>query len=346
MKILIHQDATIPEHTGSWVKFWKNYLNEKNIPYTDVDLFKVDAVEAIKGADVLLWHFNNYCYEEMLEARSILNVAEMLGVKTFPSFQDAWHFDDKVAEMYALQAAGASIPKSYVFYDLKTLRQALHDGKISFPIVAKLRTGSGAHNVKKITSARMLIRYARRMFGKGFSPHPSLFYKASSNVRSAHTKKDFMTKFRRIPEFLRTLKGARKFPHEKGYVYLQEFIPNDGYDIKVVVIGDKLAGFNRPVRSHDFRASGGGAFRHDKELFTESVIKCAFEAADKLHVQCIGFDFVVDRETQKPYIVEMSYGFSNQGVLGMKGYFDRNCVWHDEPLDAAAEVLKNILPQG
>ena len=93
--------------------------------------------------------------------------------------------------------------------------------------------------------------------GKGYDPAPSLLYKTTSNVRSSHDWKTFKAKAKRIPEFLRVLSSAKKFPNERGYVYLQEFVPNDGYDMKVVVVGDKLSGFYRPVRTHDFRASGG-----------------------------------------------------------------------------------------
>jgi glutathione synthase/RimK-type ligase-like ATP-grasp enzyme len=40
---------------------------------------------------------------------------------------------------------------------------------------------------------------------------------------------------------LRTLNSAKKFPNEKEYVFLQEFIPNNGNDLKIDVVGDKLS---------------------------------------------------------------------------------------------------------
>lgn len=133
------------------------------------------------------------------------------------------------------------------------------------------------------------------------------------------------------------------FPNEKGYVYLQEFVPNDGFDMKVVVVGDKCSGLYRPIRSHDFRASGGGEVLYDKSLFTKDLIKSAFATADALGPKCVGFDYVIDKNTGKGVIVEMSYGFSRTAVMGMNGYFDRNCVWHDEILNAPKELLKNML---
>lgn len=342
MKVLINQRPG-PQHSTSWNNPWEDYLKENNIAYDKVDLFGVDAIETLKNYDVLLWHFGQYGWSDMLEARSILYSAKMLGLKVFPDFNDAWHFDDKVAEMYALQAVGAPIPKSQVFYKMDNLKKALEEGKIEFPIVAKLRTGSGSHNVKLIHNKSQLLRYARRMFGRGFDPAPSLLYKTSSNIRSSHDKATFMAKLKRAPEFLRTRRNAKQFPNEKGYVYLQEFIPSDGYDMKIVVVGDKLSGLYRPIRSHDFRASGGGEVLYDKAKFTENIIRSAFAAADAIGFKCVGFDYVVDNRTGKGKIVEMSYGFSHTAVMGLGGWFDRDCQWHEGALNAPAELLKNLI---
>ena len=342
MKVLINRRPG-PLHTTSWVNPWEDYLTENNISYDKIDLLSVDAIEILKKYDVLLWHFGQYNYAEMLEARSILYSAKMMGLKIFPDFNDAWHFDDKVAEMYALQAVGAPIPKSQVYYNMEMLKEVLNGGKIEFPIVAKLRTGSGSHNVKLIRSKSQLLRYARRMLSKGFNPAPSLIYKTTSNIRSSHNKATFMAKLKRAPEFLRTLKSASKFPNEKGYVYLQEFIPSDGYDMKIVVVGDKLSGLYRPIRSHDFRASGGGEVLYNKEIFTENIIRSAFAAADAIGFKCVGFDYVIDNRTGEGKIVEMSYGFSHAAVMGMGGWFDRDCNWHEGALNAPEELLKNLL---
>ena len=36
----------------------------------------------------------------------------------------------------------------------------------------------------------------------------------------------------------------------------------------------------------------------------------------------------------------MSYGFSHTAVLGMGGYFDKNGVWYDKPLNVPEEIIK------
>lgn len=291
MKILINHKQGSPFHATDWAKKWIDYCERENIEHIVTDLLSVyDPIKLLREVDIVLWHFDNYNFEEMLQARNLLRIAENMGIKTFPNTNESWHFDDKVAETYALQAVNAPIPQSSIYYSYEAVKSAINSNTIIFPIVAKLRTGSGSHNVKLIKSSSQLRRYARRMFGRGFNPAPSIIYKTSSNIRSSHDWETFVKKFKRIPEFLRTLKGAKKFPKEKGYVYLQEFLPNDNYDMKVVIVGDKCTGFYRPVRSHDFRASGGGAFVDDASTLTEQIVKSAFMVADKLNVRCIGFD--------------------------------------------------------
>lgn len=343
MKILICCEPSERHHTTSWSPRWHEYALTHGHEVTLFDpLSHSDVIRKIKGFDVILWMFGQYNFQQMLEARSVLYSAAMMGIKTFPAFNEAWHFDDKVAEMYALQAVDAPIPQSEVFYTMESLREALDIGIISFPVVAKLRTGSGSHNVKLLKSRRQLLNYASKMFGRGFNPAPSLVYKASSNIRSSHNWASFKAKARRIPEFLRTLRGANRFPREKGYVYLQEFIPNDGYDMKIVVVNGKCAGLWRPIRSHDFRASGGGDVFHDRSRLTRQVVESAFRTADALGLRCVGFDYVIDNRTGLGRIVEMSYGFFSPGIEGLGGYYDQDYNWHDEPLKTEDEIIKSF----
>lgn len=343
MRVAIHRDSKEIDHSTSWVNPWENYCKESNVDYEIIDLFRCDAINRLKEFDVLLWHMGQYSLAEMLEARSILYSAKKIGLKVFPDFNDAWHFDDKVAEMYILQSIGAPIPDSKVYYHMDSIKTDLKAGLIEFPIVGKLRTGSGSHNVKLLKSEHALKHYASKMLSRGYNPAPSIIYKTTSNIRSSHTKQQFFNKLKRAPEFFRSLSAARHLPREKDYVYLQQFIPNEGYDLKVVVVGDKCAFLVRPVRSHDFRASGGGEVFFDQKYFNKQVIESAFRVSDALGIQCMGYDYVVNKETGEGVIVEMSYGFSHEAIMASGGYYDRELQWHGEPFNAPRELLKNIL---
>ena len=278
----------------------------------------------------------------MKHARSVLYSAKQMGLKVFPDFADCWHFDDKIAENFLLDAVSAPVPRYSVFFSKEEFNDWM-EGDPEFPVVAKLKTGSGSHNVKMLESKKDADSYSAVMFGKGFSPSPNPVFKATSNIRSARSYKEFIARFKRIPEFFMTLRRSSEFEDEKGYVYLQEFIKNPGYDLKVAVVGQKVSYFARRVRSGDFRASGGADFYYDQDHVPENVVVSALQVSKTLGMQCMGFDYVVDSESSKGLIVEMSYGFSYKAVIGAGGHWNARGKWIEEPLNAPAEILENML---
>lgn len=331
------------EHSTAWTIPWIEYCQENKIDYEIVNPYDNQIIDKLKKFNCLLWHFGNYIYQDMLFARSILYSAKQLGLDIFPDFHTAWHFDDKVAETYLLQSINAPIPRSQMFYDFSKFSNYVNDN-MEFPSVAKLRCGSGSHNVKLLKTKKEALAYGKQMLLRdGYNPAPSLLYKASSNIKSAKNLKTYIARAKRIPEFIRTLRAAKKFANEKLYVFLQEFIPNDGYDLKIVVVGDKLSFFSRDIRRGEFRASGGGSFNYDKTRVPKNVIQSAFKISDELKFQCIGYDYVVDNKTGDGKVIEISYGFSHAALLAAGGYFDRQGDWHSEPMNAPKELLKNIL---
>lgn len=342
MRVAIHKNDSMFKHSTTWNNPWIEYCDNNKIDYSIVNCFDNDILKTLNNYDVLLWHFNNYTLQDMLFARSILNSAKNKGLKVFPDFSTSWHFDDKVAETYLLQSVEAPIPESWIFYTYDSCKKWIHDENPT-PIIAKLRCGSGASNVKLFEDNQSLTKYAKQMFGNGFKTAPSVLYKTKSNVKSAKDWETIIKRFKRIPDFVKTMKNAQEFPMEKGYTFFQEFIPNNGFDLKIVVIGEKLSFIARNVRKGDFRASGGGDIYFDKSLVTKDIIQSAFEISDQLNFQCMGYDYVVDTRTNKGKIVEISYGFSHTALILAGGYWDRNGVWFEEPLNAPDEVIKNIM---
>lgn len=341
MKIAILFDDNEKLHSTNWSNAWIEFCKINTIEYQTINPFQNEINNILLSFDVVLWHFGNYSFKDMLIAKNILFPMEKLGKKVFPSINDAWHFDDKLAETYLLQAIKAPVPKSYYFYSLEDVNKNI--GKLNFPVVAKLRNGSGSHNVKLLKSKQELLVYSKRMFTIGISSVPSLLYKASSNFKSSKNLNTFIKRLKRIPEFLKSLSSAKKFNLERGYVYLQEFIPNEGFDLKIVVVGDKLSFIGRNIRKGEFRASGGGDLFYAKEHITMDVINSAFKTNETLGFLCMGYDYVIDSKSKVGYIIEMSYGFSHEALLNANGYFDRKGKWHAEPVNVPHEILKNII---
>ena len=140
MKIAIHHRA------GSFSDRWISYCEEENIDYKIVNAFASDIIQQLSDCDVLMWHHHHAHIKDVLTAKRILFALEHAGVKVFPDFKTGWHFDDKVAQKYLLEAIGAPLVPSYVFYDKQdSLNWA---GSAVYPIVFKLKGGAGAANVK------------------------------------------------------------------------------------------------------------------------------------------------------------------------------------------------------
>ncbi len=341
MKIAIHQNQNEKPHATSWNNRWIEHCKLKNYDFEIIDCFQSNALDKLKDFDILLWHFGNYSHKGMLFARSLLNAAKQMGLKVFPDYATSWHFDDKIAQYFLLKSINAPIPASWVFFSERECLSWLEkEGK--FPLVAKLRVGSGSNNVKLLTSYDDAQKYVHRMFGKGFENIPSVGFKAQSYINSAKNWKTFWTRLKRIPEFFQTRSKSKLLPRERGYAYFQAFIPNDGYDLRIVVIGDKLSYLQRNVRKGDFRASGSGSLFFDPTLVSKEIKNSAFQVCSKLRFQGMSFDYVIDNETGVGKIVEMSYSFPHR-VSEAGGFWDKQDIWHSMPLNVPAEVVENLI---
>jgi glutathione synthase/RimK-type ligase-like ATP-grasp enzyme len=128
---------------------------------------------------------------------------------------------------------------------------------------------------------------------------------------------------------------------EIGYVYFQDFIPNNDYDIRIIVIGEKAFGIKRMVRKNDFRASGSGNIYYEKQHFGDETVGIAFDISKRLKSQCTAFDFVYDNKI--PLIVEISYGFSPEGYNDCTGYWDSRLNWHEGTFDPYGWMVEMII---
>jgi len=341
MKVAIQTDSYF-RHSFPWTSTWIEYCRAHGVDYEEVDARQNGILEKLKGFDCFLWHFKEAVPQDMLMARSVLYAAANMGIKTFPDFFTAWHHDDKIAETYLLNSLNAPFADSWMFYDE---REAVDWAKKEavYPLVAKLKSGSGSNNVQMIRSYAQAKRYVSRMFGSGFSPAPSIFFRAKSDYRSAQTMAERWKRLKRLPDFLKRLSHARQLPRERGYVYFQEFIPNDGFDLKVAVVGNKINFVARRTRQDDFRASGSGFLFYDRAVVPENVVVSARDTARKMKTQSVGFDYVVDNRTNEGKIVEMSFCFSHKALRACPGHWEPDLTWNDEPLDAAEDVIKNLI---
>ena len=329
-------------HYSSWSFQWEDYCKSYNIEYELIYWKKINSIDKMLNHEIILWHYGQYSYTEMTFAENILKILKKNGCLIFPDELETFHFDDKIIQSYLLKSLNINTPKNYIFYDENDIFEwPKYFSK--FPIVAKLRVGSGSQNVRLIHNEEQLYKYSKKMFSNGYRNVPSFFYKLYSNVTSLNNFKTFIDRLKKIIFFLQSKKKALKLNREHSYVYLQEYIPNSNFDLKIVVIKDKLSFLCRHTRPNDFRASGSGNIFYDHSLINKQLINYIFEAYDKINCYCLGFDVVVDKRNNSVNIIEISYGFNFQLIMNANGYYDRNYLWHNVPLNAPNEILKILI---
>jgi len=310
----------------SFSERWIEYCKEKGIPYKIVNAYDSDIVKQVEDCDAFMWHHHHADYRDALFAKQLLYSLETGGKKVFPDFHTGWHFDDKVGQKYLLEAIGAPLVPSYVFY---TKQEALEwVDKTSFPKVFKLRGGAGAANVRLVHSKSEAKRLVRKAFGRGFTQFDRWGYFKESLSKWRRGKAPFIEVCKGVARLFTSTKFARFHAREKGYAYFQDFVPGNKSDIRVIVISNKAFAIKRLCRPHDFRASGSGSLVYDKSEIDERCVKMSFELAAKLFDSCVALDWIFG-EGNEPMIVEMSYGFAMHGYDPCPGYWTSDMQWHE-----------------
>lgn len=334
MKIGIHYSR------GSFSERWIAYCKKNNIDFKLVNCYQSNILQQLIDCDALMWHFNHQSPKDILFAKQLIYSVEIAGKKVFPNYRTCWHFDDKVGQKYLLEAISAPLVPSYIFYSKDNALAWV--SQVSFPKVFKLRGGSSSANVKLVRDRRSAVHLVNIAFGRGFSQYDS-FGILKERIRKYRLGQESLVGvFKGFARLLIIPKFSKIKGKEKGYVYFQDFIPNNDSDIRVVVIGEKAFAIKREVREHDFRASGSGSILYDKKFFDERCVKIAFETTEKLDAQCLAYDFIFN-DRNMPLITEISFGFIEQTSDACTGYWDRELVWHEGKFIPQGWIIEELI---
>lgn len=336
MKIAIHHSKS------SFSESWIEYCKEKEIPYKIVNCYRNDIIDQIKDCNGLMWHFHQSNSKDVLFAKQLLYSLQMAGKAVFPDFNTAWHFDDKVGQKYLLEAIGAPLVSSFIFYDKSEALEWVNNTE--FPKVFKLRRGAGSSHVKLVQDKKVAKKLISKAFGKGFSQYDSVsnLKERWRKYRQGNATAESLVKG--VARLAYTTDFDRVAGREKGYVYFQDFVPENDHDIRVIIIESKAFAIKRYVRKNDFRASGSGSISYKKEEFDEKLIELSFKLSEKIQSQSLAIDYVF--KGNKPLIVEVSFGYVKEVYVECEGYWDRNLKWHKGNFNPQSwminEFIKNI----
>lgn len=328
---------------GLFSERWLSYCKDHGIPHKIVNCYSTDIVDQLADCGGLLWHHHQGNPKDILFARALLNALEHAGIAVFPDFRTGWHFDDKVGQKYLLEALGVEefVP-SWVFYSREEAAKWAMDA--GWPKVFKLRGGAGSQNVRLVRSRAEAMHLIRRAFGAGFRPYDAWGSLQERFRKYRLGKTDVANVARGVARLLVPPPYARVRSRERGYIYFQEFIPDNDSDTRVIVIGERAFALKRMVRADDFRASGSGNFHYEREQFDERCIALAFAINKKIGAQCVAFDFVFNKENC-PVLLELSYGFDPKGYDDCPGYWDKDLRWYEGKFNPYGWMIDSFLSQ-
>lgn len=112
---------------------------------------------------------------------------------------------------------------------------------------------------------------------------------------------------------------TQNLPARKGLVVQQFIEPQERTDIRVLVIGEKIAGAMALVPDgHDFRTNIHQK-GHDRSVeLTESLASIALKAAKACHLQIAGIDLIIENG-RSPLILEVNYSPGFKGLEASTG---------------------------
>ena len=308
-----------------------------------VDGYSNSVVEELRGCDSFLWHVNQDYPNDLRFARSVLLAAGKLGLQVYPDHHTAWHFDDKVAQKYLLEAIGAPLAQTWVFFEYDEAIDFIMQAE--YPLVFKLRGGAGSANVRLLHSRADAERVVSRMFGKGVAPFPVAGAASDALHRARRKDRGFRWLLRNSGRVARVFyEKRRRHERERGYVLFQRYIQGNDHDVRVMIVGDRAFSSIRHVRPGDFRASGSGRSTFTDVGDTDTrLVDLGFRVARDIMAQTLALDFVYEPDTGEPVLLEVSFVMPPEPFSLHKGYFDEDLNWHPGCFSLAELVLLDVI---
>jgi glutathione synthase/RimK-type ligase-like ATP-grasp enzyme len=304
---------------------YEDILDYNNIAHVRLDISESDFWEKIRDLTLFVFRWTHSDWSKQL-AHTILPIIENeMKIKCFPNQATCWHYDDKIRQFYLLKQAGFPIIDSYIFWDkIKALKWAEN---ADYPVIFKLKGGAGSQNVILIKNKSHAIQYIQKMFGKGVNPNKFKF--------TGSTYKEDFGIYKKIHKIggniLRKYRGediSSFWQIHKNYVLFQKFLPDNDYDTRVTVIGDRAFAFRRFNRKNDFRSSGSGNLDVNPGKIDIQHVKIASEISKKMGFQSMAYDFLYDEKGSSGFC-EISYTYVDWVVHSCPGYWDSNLNWHE-----------------
>jgi glutathione synthase/RimK-type ligase-like ATP-grasp enzyme len=345
LKIAIQPDEVIHPNgkRQSFSERWNELAREQNVEVVPVDVFSPDALAKISTCDAFMWRCSSSAHPRLYARRLLRAVEEGLGIPVFPSCKSMWYFEDKAGQCAFFRAAGVPTPHTEIFWSRRQAEQFCETA--TYPFVLKLAGGHQSSNVRLVRTRNEALFYVDELFGHGVL---SLAYRPASRPR---------VMLRHLRAAVEIIRGGNPYAsnHESelqyGYFYAQEFLPDNGFEISVIVIGNRAFACRRFTAPGDFRTRGSsGHIDWATDSIGEDAIRLAFGVARKLGAQTVAVD-ILHRDAE-PVVVELTVNYASWVVRACPGYWvldgdpeSGSLVWMDGTVRAADAIFEDFLTE-
>jgi glutathione synthase/RimK-type ligase-like ATP-grasp enzyme len=247
VKVLIEWPEGLPKPVCGVIKDFEPYprwtkvvrfLENNGFSYEIYDLHAHDWLEKARKFDIIIGIVSNYPYHLDEMRRKYFILEECLGKRCYPSTKHIMLYENKTLEAYISEACNLPFARTYIS---NKKEDALHIiAGLHYPVVHKVDPGSGSVGVELVRDEAQARKIVNQAFSRGGRPTHNLYY------------------------------------NQKNTVYFQDFVANDGFDVRVIITGNSAFGYYRKVLPGDFRASGMNTV--EKRELPEEAIRVAWRA--------------------------------------------------------------------
>jgi glutathione synthase/RimK-type ligase-like ATP-grasp enzyme len=251
-----------------WPKF-ERFAKNNNIPYSFLNIHSDNWINESANYDRIVWRPLPYP-SSLYEIRTkIAYIEKFLKIPCYPSAEQLWLYEDKIRLYYHLSTYNLPAIPTFISFDEQECINKLES--FEYPLISKSYVGSASMSVSKINNKAEARRHIFKAFSKGLDTG--------------------------FPYF-----------RQKGYVYFQKYIGDADYDVRIILVGEKIMGYYRMVPKNDFRASGAGLIVN-QDLPLEAVL-LAQKVKERMPGPVLAIDFLKSRSEDRFYIIETSSAIS------------------------------------
>ncbi len=344
--IAVHPDRKYGQFSNA-LRYYIKILEHNNVDLLITEINDSNFWEEIRKCDYFFFRWGQHDHFRQIATTILPIIENHFKIKCFPSQLSSWLYDDKIREFFLLHAYGFSLIATHVFFDRKKAEEFIKT--IEYPLVLKLKSGAGSLSVRLIKNEEIALKYINLMFGSGVSYAKGL----PGTQRDILKQKGLFSYTRKQLGRLKNRMHQGSFymvddwEIHKNYIMFQKFMPENTYDTRIVVIGNRAFGFIRYNRENDFRASGSKLNDYNPAKIDLQFVELSFLISKKFSFECMAYDFLYD-ESGNPVICELSYTFgSSRGseVVKCPGFWDEKLNWHVDEVDPAFYLLYDFLTE-